>query len=147
VVAGDPLARAGLAQLLAAEGPGYVLAGQAGAGGELPAEVAAARADVVVWDLGWDPGAALWAHLEHLADLGAAGIPALALLPDPTHAAAVWSAGIRGLLLRDVSADRLLAALSAVRRGLAVLDPTLAAAALGPAGPRRRVGPPRLPKG
>src|SRR5918912_1568258 len=40
--------------------------------------------------------------LEHLVDLREAGQAVLVLLADPTDAVAVWTAGVRGLLLRNV---------------------------------------------
>jgi DNA-binding NarL/FixJ family response regulator len=54
----------------------------------------------------------------------------VALLPDGTHAANVWTNGARGLLLRDVSVGPLLATLLAVTHGLLVLDPALATGVL-----------------
>ena len=63
VVADDHLARAGLAALLGDQ-PGCIVAGQTD-----PAQFASAdpdlyRADVAVWDLGWQPERSL----EYLAD-------------------------------------------------------------------------------
>ena len=68
IVAGDPLARAGLATLLADQ-PGFTVVGQGAGDADLPAEVAVYRPDVVVWDLGWDPAPTLETSLERLADL------------------------------------------------------------------------------
>lgn len=120
VVADDPLARAGLATLLADRSE-YTIVGQVpGEDGILDA-LEVYRPDVVVWDLGWDPTAAL----ERLADLDENGVPVIALLPDEANAADAWIAGARGLLLRAVTADTLLAAVAAVAQGLTVLDPAL----------------------
>jgi DNA-binding NarL/FixJ family response regulator len=94
--------------------------------------------DVVVWDFGWqstfrapstrpEQGAAAL-ELEHLVDLREAGQAVVVLVADVTDAVAVWTAGVRGLLLRDVDAATLTIALPAVAQGLVVLDPTLALA-------------------
>ncbi|MCX7706965.1 MAG: DNA-binding response regulator, partial [Anaerolineae bacterium] len=51
VVASDPLARAGLAALLAGL-PECTVVGRAAAGEDVPSAVEAHRPDVVLWDLG-----------------------------------------------------------------------------------------------
>jgi DNA-binding NarL/FixJ family response regulator len=91
-------------------------------GAELLARLDIYHPYVVLWDLGWDPTPAL----EQLADLRDYRLPTVALLPDENHAAGAWSAGARGLLLRDASDDDLVTALQTVAQGLACLDPTLA---------------------
>ncbi|HLX06794.1 MAG TPA: response regulator transcription factor [Thermoanaerobaculia bacterium] len=115
----DPLARGGLAYLLAGE-PGFEVVAQADAAG---AAAAVEREDpqVAVWDLGVDPPA--W--LERLGDLGETGPPAVALLLDEEAAAAALAAGARGLLFRDVEAGRLAAALRALAGGLLIFDDAL----------------------
>jgi len=108
IVATDPLARAGLAALLA-EQPGCATVGQ----------VPVYRPDVLLWDLGWDPEPApsieLRTGLDCLADLEDIALPVLALLPDEADAADAWSAGARGLLLCDADTETLVAALIARR--------------------------------
>jgi len=115
----DPLARGGLAYLLAGE-PGIEVVAQADAVG---AAAALGRGDpqAAVWDLGADP----FAWLERLGRLGEAGPPAVALLLDDAPAAEALAAGARGLLFRDVEADRLAAALRALASGLLVFDDAL----------------------
>jgi DNA-binding NarL/FixJ family response regulator len=129
IVADDPLARSGVATLLAAQ-PGYTVTGQVPSDADLVATFEVYRPDVVLWDLGWDPTLApsteLRTNLEQWADLEQAGPPVVVLLPDEAQAAEAWAAGARGLLLREVTAERLVATLSAVAQGLMVLDPTLA---------------------
>jgi two-component system nitrate/nitrite response regulator NarL len=126
LVGDDPLARGGLAYLLAGE-PGIEVVAQTDA-------VAAAAAvengdpEVAVWDLGADPAG--W--LDRLGDLGDTGPPAVALLLDEEPAADALAAGARGLLFRDVEADRLAAALRALARGLLVFDDALLPALLRP---------------
>lgn len=112
VVAEDPLARSGLGMLLTSQGISVALAGS-------PTEAADAKADVAVWDLGADvQGAlALVPALENETR------PVVALLPDGTHAASIFAAGARGILLRASSGASLLAAVRAVHAGLVVIDP------------------------
>lgn len=120
IVADDPLTRAGLATLLSSQSSCHVV-GQAPVDSDLATLLAVYLPDVVVWDLGWTPEASL----ENLADLAKSGKPIVALLPDDAQAAYVWSAGARGLLLRDADAARLFSALQAVSQELIVLDPRL----------------------
>jgi two-component system, NarL family, nitrate/nitrite response regulator NarL len=119
LIGDDPLARGGLAYLLAGE-PGLEVVAQADA---LDAAAAVERGDpdVAVWDLGPDP----LGWLDRLGDLGEDGPPALALLLDEEPAAEALAAGARGLLFRDAGAGRLAAALRALARGLAVFDDAL----------------------
>ncbi len=127
LVGDDPLARGGLAALLAGE-PGLAVVAQAA-----PSEIAAdpdLAGDLVgdlvpraaLWDLGLAPGAAL----GRLADLAGSGPPVLALLADEELAADAYAAGARGFLFRDASPGRLAAALRALAQGLVVLDASLA---------------------
>ncbi len=125
IVAQDPLARAGLATLLA-ERPGLGIAGQVAEDSDLKAALEVFRPDVVVWDLGWGPATAL----ERLADLGELGAPVVALLPDETYAGEAWAAGARGLLLRSTSTTALGAAVEAAAQGIVALEPELASALL-----------------
>ncbi len=124
IVARDHLARAGLAALLGQQ-PGFAVVGQVAEDPDFQSSLRVYRPDVVVWDLGWDPAAAL----ESLARMPEDAPPALALLPDETCAPDVWAAGVRGLLLRDTDVERLLVALVAVGQGFVVLDSSLAGAA------------------
>ncbi len=124
VIASDQLARAGLAALLSQQ-PGTLTIDQAGADEGLQTALEAYRPDVVLWDLGWSPSI----ELERIAQLPEHAPPVLALIPDESHAAETWGAGVGGLLLRDVDAGLLLPALAAAAQGLVVLDPALAGAA------------------
>ena len=133
IVADDPLARAGLAALLADQ-PGCTVVGQVAESAELLASLDVYRPEVVVWDLGWDAAPALPSleeTLERLSELGDAGASVVALIPDAAYAVEAQTAGARGLLLRDSSAEHLVAALMAAAQGLVVLDPALAKSALG----------------
>jgi len=125
VVADDPLARSALINLLAPES-GIVIAGQSAASRRLLPEIERAAPEVVLWDLGWNPESSL----EFLRDLTIAGPPILVLLPDESSANAARSENLRGLLLRETSAEALLSALRAAAQGLFVLDPALMEAVL-----------------
>jgi two-component system nitrate/nitrite response regulator NarL len=124
VVAGDPLARAGLAAVLNGQ-PDCTVVGQVSAEVDLVRQATIYRPDVAIWDQGWDP-----VHRPSLGEVSDVQIPIVALLPDDRAATDTWAAGIRGLLLRDVAAGKLVVALHAVAAGLVVLDPALAAAVM-----------------
>jgi DNA-binding NarL/FixJ family response regulator len=122
VVAGDPLARAGLSTLLADQ------CTVVGAVDSPTAEsIAAYNAAVLLWDLGYTPALAI----EQIADLRESGLDMLALLPDESSAGEAWSAGVRGLLLRRAGGEMIAAGLTAVAQGLIVLDPALSTLMLG----------------
>jgi two-component system nitrate/nitrite response regulator NarL len=150
IVADDPLVRAGLATLLA-DHPNLTVIGRVAAEVDLPAQLDVYHPDVIAFDLGWDPhlappparlgsGPAARTSLESLAELRETGLPTVALLPDESYTAEAWTAGARGLLLRNTDTEKLQAALLAVSQGLVALDPALAAAAL----PFPETEPPRL---
>jgi two-component system nitrate/nitrite response regulator NarL len=135
IVADDPLARAGLAALLA-EQPGCLVAGRVAGTDDLGAAVEIYRPDVLLWDLGWDPAPALARLAGNLPADRANAEPVrmiAALLSDSSFAAQAWLAGARALLRRDIDPERLVSALAALAQGLAVIDPDFAAA-LVPAG-------------
>lgn len=132
IVADDPLARAGLATVLE-ERPELSIVGQVAADAALAVSLDVYRADVVLWDLGWDPDGVP-------VDLWDVDLPLLALLPHAELAAEAWGAGAGGLLLRDGDEEQLLAALQAVAQQLVVVDPALAQA-LRPALPGDETAP------
>ena len=79
---------------------------------------------MVVGDLGWEPSQAL----DALSDLrDDSPLHVVALLPDESYASEAWSAGARGLLLRDADPGMLAASLIAVAQGLVTLHPGMAA--------------------
>ena len=129
VVAGDLLARAGLASNLAQQ-PGLTVVGQIGLSPELASSVEAYQPGALVRDLGWN----MDVSLELMAGLTtgnapAETVPVLALLPDASRASDVWVAGARGLMLRDAGPVRIYSGLLSLGQGLAVMDPGLAASA------------------
>ena len=131
IVADDPLARAGLAALLAGQ-PECAVVGQVAREANLVEAVAVYQPDAVLWDLGWDPllDPPHEAELEGFTELDDLLVPVLALLPDQAFAADAWIGGARGILLRSVGAEALTSALLALGQGMIILDPELAAAVL-----------------
>ncbi len=127
VVSADPLARAGLAALLAGRAD-LLAAGQAAPDGELRSAVEALAPAAALWDLGGEG-----AGLEHLREAVAGGLPVLALLSAPGQAQEALSAGAGGVLPRGAAASRIAAALRAVAAGLVVLDAGSAGELLRPA--------------
>jgi DNA-binding NarL/FixJ family response regulator len=127
VVASSPLARAGLAALLADQ-PGINVIGQLAADAELPDALDVYKPDVLVWDMGWEP----LQYSDRIAELR--GIPVLALLSDLRTAVDVMppllGAGVRGLLLQDASVEMLAAALGSLAHGLVVVHGGVAETAL-----------------
>jgi len=117
IVSEDPLARSGLAALLAGR-PDVVVVGGVAPGAPAAAdELSALGADVALWDAG--PGEA--APPRDLATL-----PVVALVAGETQASEALAAGARAVLFRDAGADRLAAALAAAASGLVALEGSLA---------------------
>jgi DNA-binding NarL/FixJ family response regulator len=122
IIADNPLARLGLAALLADQ-PGYSVVGQiAGEVGSL-ADLDFFKPDILIWDLDWD----VRSTLERLADLKSSRPPIVALLADDSSAGEAWGAGVQAILRRDADGETLAAALRAVLQGLVVMDSGLAA--------------------
>ncbi|NWG17983.1 MAG: response regulator transcription factor [Chloroflexi bacterium] len=117
IVGDNPLARMGLASLLAGQ-PGLMIAGMAAGGDGLSADIDLYQPDVMVWDMGWSAP-------ERLADARESGVPVVALLADPAQAADARAAGVRGFLPGDTDADTLAAAIAATASGLVVIAPGL----------------------
>lgn len=129
VVSADPLARGGLAALLAAE-PDIAVVGQAAPDRELAAAIRGLRPEAAAWDAG--EGAAFAAPLH---DASASDLPVVALLASPDQAPLALAAGARGLVFRQSAPDRLAAALAAAARGLWAVEASLAPALLRPPAP------------
>jgi two-component system nitrate/nitrite response regulator NarL len=123
IVGEDPLARGGLAVLLAGEA-GLLVVGQTAPGAQAAAAVAGLQAEAVVWDLGVS---------VQRAPAGLGSLPGVVVLvPDEEIAAEALAAGALGVLPREAGPGRIAAALRAAARGLVVLDDELAAALLRP---------------
>ena len=115
IVSEDPLARAGLAALLAGRSDVAV------AGGFAPGKVqalAALGADVALFDTGT-------ADADELREV-ASVLPVAALVAGEAQAAEAIAAGARAIVFRDAGADRLAAALIGAAHGLVVLESALA---------------------
>jgi len=125
VVSEDPLVRSGLASLLAGQA-GIVVDGQVSPE-ELGADARGGEPEVAVWD-----AAAGSPALDPLAETIARDFRVLAVLADEGQAAEALGAGARGVVLRDVGAARLAAAVRAVAEGLLVLDRAAAESVLRP---------------
>jgi DNA-binding NarL/FixJ family response regulator len=120
VVGDDPLARAGLAGLLAGRSD-LVVSGQASSEG-LAATLATRAHDVIAWA----PGAKPDESGERLRSAAAAGVPVVAIVSGSEQAAVALRAEARGLVHRNADGGTLGAALLAAAAGLVVLEPSLA---------------------
>ena len=119
IVANDPLARAGLATLLAAEPTCEVVAQMSLTDwlADLQAdEWVDLQLDGVVWDVGWSAPTTL-------PDAEPFPLPVVALLGDETAVPHLWSLGIQAMLRRDAPTAAMVAALQAAQYGVAALDP------------------------
>lgn len=126
IVGEDPLARGGLAGLLAGE-PGLSVVGQTAPGAQTLAAVTGFQPEAVLWDLG--------VNAQEVPE-GLGSLPAVVVLVgDDEVAAEALAAGARGVLPREARPGRIAAALRAAVRGLVVLDEELASALLRPRGP------------
>jgi len=121
LVAEDPLARGGLESLASHDGRLRPVGQVAPDGAE--AAVRALSPDAVVWDLG--PGARqlLGAPLP-LGD----SPPTVVLLADDRLVGDALAAGVRGIVPREISAERLAAAVAAVAQGLLAFDESFSSA-------------------
>ncbi len=115
LVAENPLARMGLAALLAGVS-GLTVAGQS-SGNQVNVDLELAKPDVIAWDWSWNAVPELPREM-----------PIVALLKEASQAAEAWRAGARGLLLGNLDPDSLGAALTAASHGFAVIEPTLVSA-------------------
>jgi two-component system, NarL family, nitrate/nitrite response regulator NarL len=130
VIGQDPLARAGLVALVSRRDELLVV----GQGSADEALRLARAADVVLWDSGSSP-------LTLDVDDGAAA-HILVLTSDEREAAQALTEGARGVLPREVSADRLVMAVSAVHEGLLVIDESFSDAVGVRHGPVTRLAEP-----
>ena len=122
VVARQPMARAGLRGLLAERGDLYVV-GQAGSPEQAVEPLTELAPDVVLVAL--HPDEARETSLLGLVSRSVAPVVALGELPLVPALRALLSAGLRGFLLPDATADEIGAALNAVAQGLTVLAPAV----------------------
>ena len=124
VVGDDPLALAGLANLLTE----VDVVAQIATDDSILEAYRAYSPDAILWDLGWAPESSEWK--ERLTDLAESGASVVTLLPENTHTTEALSAGARGLLSREADPPSIHAALNAVAHGLVAVDPKLGGALL-----------------
>lgn len=117
IISDDPLARAGLAALLANQ-PALTIAAQLGSDAEFAQAVDVYAPDAIVWDCGADAESAR----DRISELDSAA-SILALVQEDDDARVIWSANVRGILRRDATAEKIAAGLQSVAAGLTVLDP------------------------
>jgi len=110
VAAEDPLVRSGLVSLLISE-PGLSPVVEVAAPAD--SRIAAAGAELVLWDVGASP--------ERARALEAT--PTLALVRDDEAALEALRAGVLGVLSRSADGERVLTALRAISAGIAVFEP------------------------
>jgi DNA-binding NarL/FixJ family response regulator len=133
VAAADPLARTGLAALLAGQ-PGCTIVGRSDGINDLTSSLETYRPDVLGWEA--DRG------VDHLGQLDVASLPITALVPDSHYAALALDAGAQGVLLRNAEVSTLAAAVHSVALGLKILGPDLAVSfSLPTPGPSEYVTP------
>jgi two-component system, NarL family, response regulator YdfI len=133
IVAGSPLARAGLENLLSARGVRVV--GSAADTSSFTGLLSDVQTDVILVDATDEqPEAVL--HTLTEADLASdAAVVILAENATPRWAADALRAGIRGVLPSDIAPEQLVAALEAAAAGLVVIHPTDVGQALPAAAP------------
>jgi DNA-binding NarL/FixJ family response regulator len=119
VVGEDPLARSGLATLLA--GLEFSVVASTVPSNAMRLATTVPSPEVAAWAASDSPE-----NLDRARDVIASGLPLVAILPDEAAAADWLGAGARGALLRDVDAIQLGSALAAVIQGNVVLDDALA---------------------
>jgi len=129
VVAADPLARAGLAALLADRANVRVVL-QADLADAPDPLLAASQPEVVLLDLGWEQEA----ESDNLAAWLDQDLPALCLVPDDRQAGPLWSMGAAGVLSRSRQPQTIGDSLWMIGQGLLVLDPRLGRPALAEPG-------------
>ena len=118
VISEDPLARGGIAAMLADQA-GLSVALAEGAHDDAGVPASGLRADLVVLDV----GSGSPRGLERIDDLSRVGVPVLALARTAADARQAWSAGARGVVFRERGSEALAAAVRAVASGLVVLEP------------------------
>ncbi|MCB0063914.1 MAG: response regulator transcription factor [Caldilineaceae bacterium] len=120
ICAPDLLARVGLAALFQGY-PEIAVVGQVAPSIELAKQVDLYQAEVILWDVGW----ATAETAELLAAVADSCPPILVLLAATDKGTALWSAGAKGILLRDSDPAAVVAALGTLLHGFAVLDPAI----------------------
>ena len=130
LVVDDLEARSEMTARLAAH-PECAVVGTPASAEDLAAVVVGADPDVIVWDLGEDPEAAL----ARLADAQSLRLPILAIVEDERDGVRALALGVAGLLSREIDPERVVLAARAVMGGLLALDPAVAGVTGAPKDP------------
>lgn len=130
LVVDDLEARSEMTARLAAH-PECAVVGTPASAEDLAAVVVGADPDVIVWDLGEDPEAAL----ARLADAQSLRLPILAIVEDERDGVRALALGAAGLLSREIDPERVVLAARAVLGGLLALDPAVAGVTGAPKDP------------
>src|SRR5688500_10328604 len=120
VVAGDPLARAGITALLASS---TIISAVA----ELASLRALEESASTLGDdaLAWEPGFSRSPAFGELEELPVRAALVVVLVVDDADAFDAWRAGARGVLSRGASRDAMIGAIVAAASGLSVFEPDL----------------------
>jgi DNA-binding NarL/FixJ family response regulator len=119
------LVRESLATLVSLLGDGIELVGTAADGEEVVASAARERPDVVLMDLRMPRCDGIEATRRLSAEQPAVKVIALTTYADDASVLGALRAGARGYLTKDAGADDIRAAILAVHRGEATLDPSV----------------------
>ncbi len=122
IIAEDPLVRGGLGKTIG-EDPSFQIVGSLAVNQFNADDVELFRPDILVWDTGWNSGNVQDA-LEEFQELTT---PLLVLVSDLQSANTIWSPNLHGMVFRDVSSNRLFAALAAISQGISVFDTEISA--------------------
>jgi DNA-binding NarL/FixJ family response regulator len=126
VVAADPLVRSTLSRLLhEANGCEVVLSLDPDSYlSSAEDEIQETEADLVLWDLGWEPGDLAQFDFQEF------DIPVAALVIDDDQAVEAWNSGARAVLSRQFETNDLYVLFSTAAKGMAVIDLNVAGSLL-----------------
>ena len=131
VVDDHPIFRDAVAELLATV-PDMEIVGTAGTADQAIAAVTASRPDVVLMDIHLPGANGVEATRSVLASAPSTAVLALTMIDDDDMVLAAVAAGARGYLLKDATADEVIAAVRVVATGGAVLGARIANQLLRP---------------
>jgi DNA-binding NarL/FixJ family response regulator len=140
-----PIFLAGMRQLLETQ-PGLSCLAAVTTGHEAVRLVLAQKPDVAVLDLNMPDLSGVDAARAIVADAPDVGILILTMLTDDESVFAALQAGARGYLLKESSADEVVAAIRSVATGGAVFGPSIAARIIDYFGVHRPPAPVQLPE-
>lgn len=138
IVDDQPVVRAGVVRILSVE-DGFEVVGECNDGDEVPAAVAASHPDLVLMDIRMRRVDGVSATRELHAQPDAPPVLVLTTFDDDDALWGALDAGAAGFVLKDTTAEDLIAAARAVAAGAAWLDPKVAPRVLTAV--RSHVGP------